>query len=315
MGTTTSTSNNGDGVIDLSSGSKCQAYLSHPKQMPSTLGLLILCDSDTSFFDAPEARQMTEYFSLSGGFIAMSLDLTTTSSPEPIQEKISDAVSELRSRGASVISICGYGVGGKIALECAQTTDFNAVAVVSPQSSPMELYQSVQIPIILVLTGIDEEITLEHRHEIIKAVKSSGLPSKLRYFSGQQRGFFHREQSLASTLAMNDIMKWFRKHNRNCENWRVDDLLDHPPVEEDWWNDDEDKPKFQNVGESNWHKTREKWRDYKDKKRPKAPKLVPYDAVVEGFVEPLRNFELPGKMSLPNMVSVLTDIWEIEGVT
>jgi hypothetical protein len=49
--------------------------------------------------------------------------------------------------------------------------------------------------------------------------------------------------------------------------------------------------------------------------RPPTPKLVPYESLVEGFVEPLRTFELPGRMTLPNMVSVLTDIWEIEGVS
>jgi hypothetical protein len=46
--------------------------------------------------------------------------------------------------------------------------------------------------------------------------------------------------------------------------------------------------------------------------RPPRPPLVSYEAIVEGFAEPRRNFELPGRMSLSNMVSVLVDVWELE---
>jgi len=49
--------------------------------------------------------------------------------------------------------------------------------------------------------------------------------------------------------------------------------------------------------------------------RPPQPVRVGYDAIVDGFVDPLRTYELPGRMSLPNIVDVLTDIWEIEGVS
>lgn len=46
--------------------------------------------------------------------------------------------------------------------------------------------------------------------------------------------------------------------------------------------------------------------------RPARPPRVAYDAVVEGLAATRRTFELPGRMTLPEIIEVFTDIWEVE---
>ena len=48
--------------------------------------------------------------------------------------------------------------------------------------------------------------------------------------------------------------------------------------------------------------------------RPPPPPRVGYEAIVDGFADPLRTYELPGRMGLANMTDVLNDVWEIDGV-
>lgn len=46
--------------------------------------------------------------------------------------------------------------------------------------------------------------------------------------------------------------------------------------------------------------------------RPARPPRVSYDSVVEGLAATRRTFELPGRMTLPEIIEVFTDIWEVE---
>ena len=46
--------------------------------------------------------------------------------------------------------------------------------------------------------------------------------------------------------------------------------------------------------------------------RPARPPRVAYDSVVEGLAATRRTFELPGRMTLPEIIEVFTDIWEVE---
>lgn len=83
MGTTTSSSScSGSGVINLSRGTKVQAYLAAPQEQ-STIGIIVLCDGASSFFDAPEMRRVVDYMALSSGSIVISADmLMSPTSPE-----------------------------------------------------------------------------------------------------------------------------------------------------------------------------------------------------------------------------------------
>jgi len=103
---------------------------------------------------------------------------------------------------------------------------------------------------------------------------------------------------------------------------------------------------FHNCGLSNWEKSRAKWRappppapqapssfsagedggdttvsetttsiesaEYGMGKRRQPPPPVRYDDVVRGLTQVSRTFELPGRMTLPDIVDVFVDIWECE---
>lgn len=82
MGTTSSSTSSGSGVISLSRGTKVQAYLAAPQEV-STVAIIVICDSDSTFFDAPEMRRVVDYMSLSSGAMVISLDmLMSSASPE-----------------------------------------------------------------------------------------------------------------------------------------------------------------------------------------------------------------------------------------
>lgn len=70
--------------------------------------------------------------------------------------------------------------------------------------------------------------------------------------------------------------------------------------------------KFHNVGRKNWEKARKEWRKPKVENRPPPPPPVRYDEVVRGLLQVQRTYELPGPMTLPDIISVFRDIWDCE---
>jgi hypothetical protein len=76
MGTTSSApTSNGNGIINLSRGTKVQAYLANPQKVSATVGILVICDTQSSFFDAPEMRRVVDYMCLASSAMVMSVDM------------------------------------------------------------------------------------------------------------------------------------------------------------------------------------------------------------------------------------------------
>ena len=77
-------------------------------------------------------------------------------------------------------------------------------------------------------------------------------------------------------------------------------------------NSNNQKVKFHNIGRKNWEKARKEWRKPKVENRPPPPPPVRYDEVVRGLLQVQRTYELPGPMTLPDIISVFRDIWDCE---
>ena len=77
-------------------------------------------------------------------------------------------------------------------------------------------------------------------------------------------------------------------------------------------NNSNQRLKFHNVGRKNWEKARKEWRKPKVENRPPPPPPVRYDEVVRGLLQVQRTYELPGPMTLPDIISVFRDIWDCE---
>uniref|UniRef100_A0A7S4SXZ0 DUF4050 domain-containing protein n=1 Tax=Ditylum brightwellii TaxID=49249 RepID=A0A7S4SXZ0_9STRA len=107
------------------------------------------------------------------------------------------------------------------------------------------------------------------------------------------------------------------------------------PSETDWWKDSSKKSaetdgrgskggeengetcsvagaEFHNCGFETWEAARKQWRAAKVKEKRPHPPPVRYDEVVRGLTQVVRTYELPDRMTLPDIIEVFVDIWECE---
>jgi len=68
---------------------------------------------------------------------------------------------------------------------------------------------------------------------------------------------------------------------------------------------------FQNCGLSTWEKVRKEWSTQTVEERPAPPPaLAKYESVKAGLSQVRRTYELPGRMTLPDIVDLYVDVWE-----
>jgi len=92
------------------------------------------------------------------------------------------------------------------------------------------------------------------------------------------------------------------------ENWRIENILTGPPTDKEW----HQNGTFFNVGEDAFEKVRAKWKIQTVAQRPPRPPPVPFEELVSGLTVLTRTYELPERMTLPDIIDVFTDIWECE---
>jgi len=106
------------------------------------------------------------------------------------------------------------------------------------------------------------------------------------------------------------------------ESWRVENIIRKPPSSEEWWHtnsattctDDSstsveaDEKEFFNCGLSTWEESRRKW-TCGTAKKVKNSCVFNKNAVAQGLATGNRTFELPGRISLKEIVDVFTGIW------
>lgn len=70
--------------------------------------------------------------------------------------------------------------------------------------------------------------------------------------------------------------------------------------------------RFQNRGYDAWEKARTEWREPTAMSFPSKPPPVKRTQVIRGITSGKRQYELPGRMTLTDVVNVYTDIWAAE---
>lgn len=70
--------------------------------------------------------------------------------------------------------------------------------------------------------------------------------------------------------------------------------------------------RFQNCGYDAWEKARTEWREPTATSFPSKPPPVRRAQVIRGITSGKRQYELPGRMTLSDMINVYTDIWAAE---
>lgn len=105
-------------------------------------------------------------------------------------------------------------------------------------------------------------------------------------------------------------------------------LVNGAPSQEEWWGEQEhgdgeelkdmeiqyasSKQQFHNCGFDAWEQGRAEWKKATVVVRPPRPPPVRYDVVARGIRGGSRQFELPGRMRLSDLVDVYTDVWECD---
>ena len=108
-------------------------------------------------------------------------------------------------------------------------------------------------------------------------------------------------------------------------------LVKGPPSEAEWWGEESSSPeevscstekdsssdessrRFQNCGYHAWKRARSEWRRETVEKRPSRPPPVRRDQVARGLRQSARQYELPGRMKLKDVVTIYAaDIWDLD---
>lgn len=151
----------------------------------------------------------------------------------------------------------------------------------------------------------------------------------------KMRRSLKRKASLSSPTASSSDNSWEGADAK----WRVENILvNGPPSEAEWWGEESlneekivarlsasktnnNKKKgaacaaaacFHNCGHTAWELARAEWRIQSVPERPPRPPPVRYEQVSRVLREGPRNFELPGRMRLKDLVNVYTDVWECD---
>lgn len=329
MGTTSSTEESN--IINLSRRSKIQAMVSasrkpslHFEHLTSgrSLGVILLCDTEHLTFNSPKICRLCDALS-SYDFTVMSLNLTRTEDGEysTAIPEITDAAHELlESGGCDKVALLGFGCGAELALQFSTSGSlFAAVAVCYPNIGAgilriCESPEAVMLPTLLVTAAVDDKFPEDNAQNLVAALRAARPPTRIRMYKDQQRGFVDREQTSVSMAGIIDIVMWFREHlgaKARHELWRMENIISSPPSDAEWWSEDRS---YTSAGVNIWNRQRSSWRTYPSQTRPSPPKSPTYESIVKGFASPQRAYELPGRTSLPSMVSLLNKVWDTEGV-
>jgi dienelactone hydrolase len=210
------------GVIRLPMGN-IDVLISKPLKA-TNVGVLLMCEEDLS---SPNTKRLADTVA-SRGFYVLVLQATSNASsaedsstpghPKNI-ENIKAAVTELRSQGMLRVGVCGFGLGATLSLMFDSNVD--CICGCYP-SKYVDCTKIPLLPTLLILAGIDSELT--HTDEMIISLEKSDLPTQVRLYKDQRRGFADKEQTVASAAAIEDVIGWFNVHLRPAakkEPWRI----------------------------------------------------------------------------------------------
>eukprot|EP00752_Nemacystus_decipiens_P006329 g5705.t1 len=224
---------------------------------------------------------------------------------------VKESVMFFRQRGVTRLAVVGFCFGADILLECAAIDGLFDAGVAFYPTGP-SVGGRTRIPTLILFGGNDDLAPPETVASLQEQLVRGGTVSETKVIPGQPRSFVLRGgDSQAVKEAHAQLVGWIVTHvHANSGNWEVGRLSRNVLTEKDWWPDGKGRS-FRPAARETWDRARETWRVQR-RPRPSRPPRVSYDSVVEGLAATRRTFELPGRMTLPEIIEVFTDIWEVE---
>ena len=227
MGTVSSSSSSPSPVVVLKKTKIKTVAVKAPQAGASTLGLVVLCDSNGTSFDAPPMRRISEAIASKGNIFVLCLGLPPADAADGVSdaEALAEAAQELRTMGALRIGICGFGTGADVAMRYASqgSSDFAACAAAYPTAEAT--LDSTCLPTVLVLAGLDEGMPKEKAISFVSTLRGSPAPGQIRNYRDQGRGFVEAGEGDAAEAAVDDVVIFMSEHLAPVEHWRVGKTL------------------------------------------------------------------------------------------
>ncbi|CAM9327383.1 unnamed protein product [Ectocarpus sp. 12 AP-2014] len=224
---------------------------------------------------------------------------------------VKESVVFFRQREVTRLAVVGFCLGADILLECAAIDGLFDAGVAFYPTAPSAGART-RIPTLLVFGGNDDASPPETVASLQASLITGGTVSEAKTIAGQPHNFVLKGgDAQAIKEAHAQLLGWIGTHvHANSGSWEVGRLSRSVLTESDWWPEGKGRS-FRPAARETWDRARETWRIQR-RPRPSRPPRVSYDSVVEGLAATRRTFELPGRMTLPEIIEVFTDIWEVE---
>jgi len=236
-------------------------------------------------------------------------------SQERAKAQAQAAVAELERRGARVVGVIGVNSGAAVALACRLVAHAVVVCGVAPGGLALEHGELGHSGAALASAEVGpapqapnpcKALILVPEHEMLPAPTVCGPDAEVQRFPARREA----PKAITAWIAQR-LSEEARRASAKRHPWSAAELFRRSPLEKDWWPEGK-FGRFVNVGLGTWTEARALWKK-STRRRPARPPPVSYDAIVDAFSQPRRTYELPGRMTLPGMVSILNDVWECDG--
>jgi carboxymethylenebutenolidase len=226
-----------DLVLASADGTRFAAFVATP-EVPAPTGVVILPDVRglyrfyeelaLRFAERGHAALAFDYFGRTAGVDKRSADWdymthVRQTTPEGVQHDVGACVAELRRRGAGAVFSVGFCFGGHHSWLAAAARHGLAGAIGfygmpgsrGAGSSPTELADRMECPILALQAGEDQNITAEMNEAFDAALGAAGVEHEVVTYPGAPHSFFDRKQEQfadASEDAWSRVLAFVERH-------------------------------------------------------------------------------------------------------
>jgi carboxymethylenebutenolidase len=226
-----------DLVLEARDGNRFAAFLATPEEQSDT-GVVILPDVRglyrfyeelaLRFAERGYAALALDYFGRTAGVEKRGEDFeypghVAQTTPEGIQSDVAAAVERLRALGCRSVFTVGFCMGGRQSWFAAADGHGLAGAVGfygmpgerDGQPGPTQRAGEIEVPVLALQAGADQNITAEHNAAFEQALAEAGAEHELISYEGAPHSFFDRKQEEfadASEDAWQRVLDFIERH-------------------------------------------------------------------------------------------------------